>query len=339
MKKFIYLFTIILLAIGANSCKDIIDSDDNILKEKIDYNFVLNDQKNSVIMPLQPGYKWFYKVRENGKEYLDSIEVVAETEINGEKWFEVRFPMFNGENVYMTNTDMGLWLKCGVCENDSYLIAQYPLKDKKYFAGSFETLIRYDDGNGNDVFEKDTMFKWGEYTEFGDKTVYGGTYNCIKYDKWFESKHDPSRKTAKYIEYYSVDLGPVYSEITTIDQQGIYKSYELLGTNFKNKDKLQNVYEIDFGIIPIGSSKELQVANFFLNESQQSVNINSINLNLNLTPVILISPTMFPITIAPIESLTLRLKCTPTAIGSYSGIMTVNTSIGSYDVIVRWVCE
>jgi len=138
MKKKLILL-IILSAFIFNSCNDIVDSDKNIKKTKIQYKYLLNDQEKSVIMPLKVGNVWYYDVAEynsNGDEiktYKDSIYIYGTKMIGNEKWYVTRFPMISDEEIYLANTDVGLYVRCD-CEDTSFLYAKYPKETEQYIA-------------------------------------------------------------------------------------------------------------------------------------------------------------------------------------------------------------
>ena len=219
MKKYFIIPFIIFLLGLFSSCKDIINSDENINKYSIDYTYVLTDQTKSVIMPLHEGNTWIYQITEydlNGivtKQSLDTIFVSKEITLNNEIWFEVVDKMFNyTDSTVMVNTDLGLWYKCNPCDSMSYLEAQYPLKNSPYYAGENYFDFFYRDSTDSLVFVSETINRMANFENVSKVNIPAGTFDCIKYTNWFESKILSKAYNPSYVRYYVPDLGMIREE-------------------------------------------------------------------------------------------------------------------------------
>jgi len=231
MKKKLILL-IILSAFIFNSCNDIVDSDKNIKKTKIQYKYLLNDQEKSVIMPLKVGNVWYYDVAEynsNGDEiktYKDSIYIYGTKMIGNEKWYVTRFPMISDEEIYLANTDVGLYVRCD-CEDTSFLYAKYPKETEQYIAQKSISIVL--DSTDNYVIKDIFIIKKGEKESINTLL---GAMECIKYssklttveeelyakpytNEWFK----PDFGLAKSIFYHPNSESPliVYSIIESIE--------------------------------------------------------------------------------------------------------------------------
>ena len=186
MKKIINFLCLLIITLSILSCGDIINSDKNINVNTTNIFNVKSDQEKNVIMPLKIGNKWFYNVTEyyfSGaifKNYVDSVSVISDTLINSNRWFKVHYPMLRKDgDVFMTNTDLGLWYQCLECNNQSYLLAQFPntkrfLNDKFLFS----TFL------SNGEFFKDSCLRFIDYAN--DTSPIKKYSSSNKYTQWLE---------------------------------------------------------------------------------------------------------------------------------------------------------
>ncbi|OGU18153.1 MAG: hypothetical protein A2475_08810 [Ignavibacteria bacterium RIFOXYC2_FULL_35_21] len=219
MKKYLFIASSFLLLGLFSSCEDIINSDENINKYGIHYNYVLTDQTNSVIMPLHVGNTWIYNVQEikSGslvREYLDTIKVVNEVLHNNEKWFEVWWINDDNSTIFLTNTDVGLWMKCEICDNKSSLEAQYPKLTSPYLASvndNVKTLV-YDDSLDEYVVLDKNFYRWTNIENVSNVIVPAGRFNGLEYQNWLEDKNTKMQFAMSYIPFYVPDIGPIIFE-------------------------------------------------------------------------------------------------------------------------------
>jgi hypothetical protein len=296
MKQALIFLQIIIISLLAISCGDIVDSDKNILKTKINYKYVLDNQDSGVLMPLAVGNIWYYKVTESDKEvYYDSIDVVGEQIINDEKWFEVYFPFFSREQtILMTNTDVGLWVKSDELENESFLLAQYPVKGE-VFISSLPFL-------GNVQIEK-VISEENINTELGE-------YQCIRFDM---SADNPSG--LQMTEYYSVNKGLIKAELLNTNGNTIL--YELVRQPIFNYDPDPENCKYQAEIYP--ENIEVSQMNFFTIELTNIENtaiiiselILSNEFNLEHFSVSNDVKSALPLVLAPQERLDIRIEINP----------------------------
>jgi len=95
------------------SCKeDITNAELNKHKTEITYKYVKPDQKNNVIMPLEIGNEWVYKITNfddqgavTSTEY-QTLKINGHVQIENENWYHS-----GDSSVYWVNTDIGLMTK------------------------------------------------------------------------------------------------------------------------------------------------------------------------------------------------------------------------------------
>lgn len=206
MKKLNLLIALFVISIILSSCGDITNSDPNVNTKVIQYNKVLANQVQSVIMPLKVGNRWIYR-KENLK--LDTTEVMSMIKINGEDWFNVKHIRMG--NLYLTNTDVGLWYKCE-CEGESFLQAKYPVYGNSYTTNFYyNPFIYYNDSTDKYESGIDTLYR--EIIMENNKviTVPKGTFNTILYKTYIKSINKLPFNAYIYF-YYVPDLGLIKIE-------------------------------------------------------------------------------------------------------------------------------
>ncbi|TAL68604.1 MAG: hypothetical protein EPN82_10015 [Bacteroidetes bacterium] len=229
----------LLLILLLSSCKDIINSDENINKYDIHYNYVLTDQTHNVIMPLHVGNNWIFNVKEfkSGsfvREYFDTIKVVNELLQNNEKWFEVMWINDINSILYLTNTDAGLWMKCNICDNRSTLEAQYPSLSSPYLACKYDDMhtIVYNDTTEQYEEMNYEFYRWTNIDNFSGVVVPAGSFNGLKFINGLEDKSTKVKFSLSYIPYYVPDLGPIKFEYyvlsSKVDSSNLNLLYELI---------------------------------------------------------------------------------------------------------------
>jgi hypothetical protein len=337
MKKFI-IAAIIAFSFIMASCGDIVDSENNINKIKQNYNSVKSDQEHGVIMPLKVGDKYIYQVTQywNGGPielvYNDSIVVKSEVLINGEKWFQVHYPMLNNENdIYLTNTDLGLWFKCDICNKASYLLAHYPLDKSNMPNGKFEFNTLLTDGN----LLKDSCQRY--INSNNDNNLILNYSNSYSYQHFFElliNKREFINFDCNFVE----NLGLIRFRLYWIDLKDsnskpmLNRSYELKKIDTAGERVLQNTFEIDFGDLPLGSQMNKTV-NLLNNQSTETISIK--NIVINDPSGVFIIQGMFPITLQPNSIFETTVGCRPIKIGNFESIMQIVTDNETFDVKLK----
>ncbi len=213
MKRVIYALSLIFSALIFISCSDIVDSDNNIKITEITYKEILADQENDVLLPLKTGNKWYYDVTEYdndgsvNEEYIDSVEVISEVILGDENWFEVSCPFLAKENIFLANTDAGLWAKCDNCGDKSFLLAKYPSKAEK-FASGYPNIIELP-ASDPAYYDRVDGLTLSKETSNDNIIVPKGYYDCLEFTSRFESGDNSINSYPVMHEYYSPNTGPV----------------------------------------------------------------------------------------------------------------------------------
>ncbi len=325
------------------SCDDVIDADKNVKTtplggEEAKYTKVLSDQEHGVIMPLAVENSWLYHVRyyENGQlsyERNDSIFVLDKIDVNGEEWFRVSNPFVRFDNhVIMTNTDVGLWLKCNQCDSFSVLHAQYPVATTPYSSGNRITNVLYYEG-GEVRVSLDTLSMSGEWVK--SQEIPGGI--AYEYRSYYESNFFTGKRLYRketYIPNIGMTHGVHYNGEGSIDM-----TYELVHrTNYENggaliKDVCQSVYLYDFGELSPGSAKNIQME-VFSNNTTGSVTVNSVKFT-STTNEFFIDDTNLPIVVPANGSYVSIIRFRPQSEGEKEVTLEINTSAGVYLVKIK----
>lgn len=239
MRSIIYLIFTITVISGLLSCNDIINSDKNINKYELHYNYVLGDQTKSIIMPLHEGNYWIFNVKElkYGKivnEYYDSIIVLNKIIQNNDPWFEVKWTKNYSYSIFMTNTDIGLWMKCNICDNKSTLEAQYPSKSSPYLASKYDDMKTIIYNDSLDKYEAITVefYRWTNIEYFENQVMPAGIFNGLKFLNSMEDNNSKLSFSLFYNSYYVPDIGPIKFEHyilgTKPDSSNLTLIYELI---------------------------------------------------------------------------------------------------------------
>ncbi len=222
-KKIILLSLACSLTFGIlPSCKeDITNSEIQKHKTEITYKYVKPDQKNNVIMPLEVGNEWVYKITnydEQGAvtstEYK-TIRIDGVEQFNGEKWY-----YSDNKTILWVNTDLGLMTKNVTYEGEKEFRAKYPTNQGDEF-------LSWIAGPNNKSLESSNIDS--EYTkilfaEFHKKvninipiTTVTGSFNCFEYrDKIINP--EPKSSKAEFLgmsqystDYYTENIGLIKS--------------------------------------------------------------------------------------------------------------------------------
>jgi hypothetical protein len=345
----LFLAVCIVFCIVLSSCEDIVNSENNINKTKITYNYVKSDQEHGVIMPLKVGNKWIYKVTDFNssgiiqKNYLDSIVVNEEVQINGEKWFKVRFPLINENyDILMTNTDVGLLYKCDICSDVISLLAQYPVTSKEYISNSHKNMYLVVDANGKTINEQNIKVNSMVNVQSSIHTFYGNkNYDAIGYNVKDKYEENPKLYTIDTYQYVFVpDNGPfeikIYrnpnEQITYVD-----KLFELVKySGLQSHELMQNTFEIDFGDVPLGGTKNISV-NLVENNTNDTIMIRNIII-INQSGVFDIQGKSQNIIMLPATQFQITVGCQPVARGIYESTMQIITDSEIMEVKLIYNC-
>lgn len=221
MKKLIMLCALILLPLV--SCEDIIDSDQNIVKEKVVYNHVLEDQSNSVIKPLKTGNIWIYDVytydSQNTSQFeknIDTLIVLDQIEIKDEKWFKLNKKTPHGFR-FLTNTDKGLFQNCNCpddgTDNDIIILkAQYPAKIGDKNIGQTNPVL-ISDQDGFHVVHESSMIQVLSAIESisVNNKIYDNCYQYTTYGDVTDNNGNIIIRDTLFVDYYSPNIGLIKS--------------------------------------------------------------------------------------------------------------------------------
>lgn len=337
MRALIILLTIVLLI----SCEDIVNSDKNIKITEIKYKSIKEDQENGVIMPLKIGNKWYYDVTEfsadaiKQAEYIDSIHVINEVEISGERWFETYFPMLSSENIYLSNTNEGLWVKCDDCENGSFLLARYPDYNNVFASGYPD--IRNLHSDNRSVYDMLDDLLVNKRTERETITVPKGEYDCIKYTSKFESDNRDITEFPIIEEYYNENNGLVKMIEYELLTDTYNKTFELRDEPVTNNDCIEYIQK-DIGDIVAGSPNKQQFT--LTNSSQRQISIIDIEIEYTgLSDIARIDPdfeNLLPVALMKVESVNMNVLITPQTTGRFIITIKVISDIGCfYEIVIE----
>ncbi|HPI19317.1 MAG TPA: hypothetical protein PKY56_03015 [Candidatus Kapabacteria bacterium] len=323
MRKKLILF-IILSAFIFNSCNDIVDSDKNILKTKIQYKYLLEDQEKSVIMPLKVGNVWYYDVAEyntNGdetKKYQDSIFISGIKMIGKEKWYITRFPMISDENIYLANTDVGLYVRCD-CEDTAFLYAKYPNYQGEYLERKFNGILI--DSAGNQI-EKEIYFIKKAVKDAISTTL--GEMNCINYIGTLGTSEDIINYKPRIKQWFKPDFGLAKSAIYHFNSEKPEIVYSII-ESIESNDDCQ--FEINENIPRLLNNENNSWSVELKNESTSSITLTSAFVESeSQTGSTTISNSFdlnLPIILHPGESVNLDLNIFPIQTGAYNSTIKV----------------
>ncbi len=325
-----------------SSCDDVVDADKNIKITKLEYNSLKPNQEQDVILPLKEGNKWYYKVVSNNKDemgtfvYVDSLYVVSGPtplpEKPSEKWFIISYPFMNfaEREIYMANTDVGLWAKCNICESKSSLEAQYPITNNKYLASQFYYSSDY---------ISDTLYQWTTSEQINAYETEIGKKNVIKYTTWYEGKKNQIKyPTPLRSIYFAPDFGIVKAE--TYNQNELESFLETTYTiipsaDFTDPNLIQKELVIDFGDVAAGTNKSKNIQ-LFENNTDKNIIIYDYRffsqygakLDVDLNNIVLNKGSLLS------RSLTITA---PSHKGKFSGTFTIPTSNGEYYFVIKGV--
>lgn len=324
---------LILATLIFMSCEDIVNSDKNILKTKLEYTEVLDNQTESVIMPLSANKKWYYNVTEFDennnviKNYIDSIVVLDVYSQNG-YWFDMYMPYISDIPFLMTNTDVGLWVKREQNDEESFLLAKYP-KYKNDFASDYIN-IEGKENIPDDEFESLEDIIIQKKSSEQSVSVPFGTFDCIKYNGSFYSEELDKNYM---IEYFSPEVGLIKAELFDYQLQFISKSYELIDTTKSFLDE----YCANTKYVALNES-DMQAPHRenvnLLNEEDNSIEITDINIISetipNIMTIVFPDAINLPISLNPNESIDLQLFFNSNNLTRYIGVIEVKTNRGCW---------
>lgn len=336
LKEIILLSAFILLFV---SCGDIVDSDENILITELKYKSIKEDQESSVLMPLKSGNEWYYDITEYYTDgtirakYVDSAEVIRETVIDNERWFEVRCPVLSDENLFLSNTDVGLWCRCGGCENESFLLARYPVVEGAFASGypDIDQLL-IENNEYPESLKKLTVSKTIVKENI---SVPLGDFECFRFTGRFESDSELIKQYPIMDEYYSVDVGLVKVIQYGLLSGEIVKVYELRKEpdHATGNDCLESLHK---DIDDIANNTVHTEPVDIENTTPNRVNIEEIIIDYeNSAGLIEISIKSMPFTLVMGESETMDIKVSPKQTGQFDAVIKVMSNIGClYEITV-----
>lgn len=323
MKKELILL-IVLSAFIINSCNDIVDSDSNIKKTKIQYKYLLNDQEKSVIMPLKVGNVWYYDVTEynqNGnevKKYQDSIFISGIKMIGNEKWYVTRFPMISDEEIYLANTDVGLYVRCD-CEDTAFLYAKYPNYQGEYLERKFNGILI--DSAGNEI-KKEIYFIKKAVNDAISTTL--GEMNCINYIGTLGTSEDIINYKPRIKQWFKPDFGLAQSVIYHFNSDKPEVVYSIIESIESNDDCQFEINENIPRLLKDGSNPwavELK------NETLSSITLTSVFVEsenqIGSTTISNDFELGLPLVLLPNETVILDLNILPVQTGAYNSTIKV----------------
>lgn len=331
MKLLQRYLVVIFITIFLFSCNDIVDSDKNIKITEITYNYVKSDQENDVVMPLKLGNKWYYDVYvydlDSSTYHIDSIEVIKEVNLNNEKWFEVRMPMFSNKNVFLTNTDVGLWLKCDDCNYKSFHLAKYPAISEIFVSGYIDArTIPNINENYSDSLVKLTIIK-----SIGNSTINVpyGNFDCLKYESRFKTDDGETSHVPFMIEHYALETGLIKME-EFYSQTRIARVFELRNNPSINYDDCLESSDIYTDDIPKNSTHIEKVK--LINNTLKDIKVtNVVIVSESNTGVFTIpNSVVFPFEIKAGDFTYLNININPNQLSRFYGLLKVISTSGCF---------
>mgnify|MGYP006285017401 CR=1 FL=1 len=339
MRSLIILITLFLF-FWITSCEDIVNSDKNIRITEVEYKSIKEDQENNVIMPLKAGNIWYYDVTEYNddekiSEYIDSVYIIKEVTLNGEIWYETYYPMLSEENIYLSNTNEGLWVKCENCENVSFLLARYPNFDDVFASGYPD--IRNLHSDDESVFDILDDLLISKRTNRETISVPKGEYDCIKYTGKFESENQQIAEYPVLEEYYSENDGLVKMTEYELLSDKYYKTFELRDEPIVNDDCLV-IIQKDIGDIQAGNPNNQQFS--LVNNTTRKLSITDIEIQYTgLNDIARIDPdfeSSLPVLLLKDQSVNMNVLITPQTTGRFNITIKVISDIGCfYEIVIE----
>jgi hypothetical protein len=320
------------------SCGDIVDSDENIKKTAVTYAKVLENQETGVILPLKVGNKWLYTVDEINENDLvfrkraDSIVVISEMTLDDGIWFEVYFPLISKkENVLMTNTEKGLWVRCEQCEDTSFLWAEYPYHNEFLYTGEKHYVLK--DAGGNAIDEN--YITIGKTSQSAKITLSSGKeFETIKYEVFSINRNSAEHYLGD--EYFVRDFGLVKAYNKPIfDMTGEIYEFSSNPVDEPPADTNDCRYygSKNAGYIVTGDSKTLTVTI----TNMQNIPVNIVSMQIlfdNPEDIIeIVSNNTLPLTLDPNSSIDISVKISPITKGMFRGFLVVRSDEGCWSNI------
>ncbi|MCO5251774.1 MAG: hypothetical protein M9949_10190 [Candidatus Kapabacteria bacterium] len=348
MKKSINLLALLTLLFVV-SCGDIVDSDDNIKKTAVTYAKVLENQETGVILPLKVGNKWLYTVDELNENELvfrkraDSIVVISELTLDDGIWFEVYFPLISKkENVLMTNTEKGLWVRCEQCENKSFLWAEYPYQNKLFYVMEKHFVIS--DSNGDTLAEDfGSIGKTAQSASI--KLSNGQEYETIKYDVFAINKEKMITQLHLGDEHYVPDFGLVSSYIKPYSKM-IGENYELVQFINEEQEDKSCVFDEYINLGEIRKDSLVTISKEIINTTNNSFKLKGIAI-IPATEIISFGkfkPSMHEwlnASLKPGQTQSIEIKVTPDKLGEFSTtVMIIYSDLNKcfYNILIEGTC-
>lgn len=334
MKNLNFVFNMIFISLFLISCGDIIDSELNTRTTILEYKYVKSDQEHSVIMPLKAGNVWYYKVSEFADDgikikniYYDSVLVLSKIEIKGEIWFQVYFPFITKEKpVLMTNTDVGLWVKCDDCESKSFLWAKYPDIGKNFISEKKEVSII--DGSGNSIGSNIVTIAKSSGKENIQLST-GNSFPAIKYSGWFLKSDSISLENHFMDEYFEPDFGLLLVNLLTESNSAITKEFEYIDSIPGDDDNYKNYEKGKLPQIILGSESEM--AYLILNSYDNTISFSDADISVqNDNPNVSINKIPLGGTrkLGHLEGMFLKFKVKSSSVGTFTFNIYIKCNLG-----------
>ena len=328
------------------SCKDAVDSDENVKKTYWDYSKILSDQNDDVIMPLSVGNQWVYSVSTYDANGLlvksdDSsyISVDKQVSISNEIWYQTNFLK---DELFLANTDKGLWRKCD-CESNSFLLANFPVLETEYSSKPFNMTYSIQVNNGN-LAQKaaQTIFQTSVKTNIPITASYLTNANGIEYDIVPKVISDDNIKGINKIGYIFVkNLGLVECDIYKYDftksAYYLYQTYKLKHYHIAipKESKTFSCDNIDFGNLHKNQQSILDTA-VIHNNSDSKLIIYSISISSDTPGIWSLPVNNCPSVINPGSIYNLAIICNPnTTLSTHTAKVLISTNYGEMTATLK----
>ncbi|MGE5480596.1 MAG: hypothetical protein ACM3U1_09255 [Chloroflexota bacterium] len=324
-------------------CEDAIKSDPDKIEKRADFGIIKSEQTKDVIMPLSVGRKWYYVETDydvNGEvSYTgyDSIVVLSEVSLHGEKWFHVQLLSegdYDSKDSFalMTNTSTGLWFKsCDTCDATLSLMAQYPLKNSPYLIGKASDLMP---GEFLPWSEKDGQL-YARVAPFNNELIGDKNRSGLKYEYYAKDLKSSAAEYVLFSDYFTENFGIVkqinYTSPVFPSAKTVFSAVEKLEP--PEDPVLITPDSIAWGIQGyIGDiDSTVTIATNVSNHTTATINSILVSGDVDIT---IKSPLNFPVSISPGEHLVLIISIKKQHQGNFNGKLTLVTSVGDFEMPV-----
>ncbi|OGU18154.1 MAG: hypothetical protein A2475_08805 [Ignavibacteria bacterium RIFOXYC2_FULL_35_21] len=221
--KYLILFLLFIFIIA---CDDTTNPEDNIIKSTGSYTKIKENQTEDVLLPLKLGNYWVYMFKYDTTDEhtrmggYDTLTVDGDTLFSGEKFFilsrtYINFYVYFSFRVFVSNTDIGVWLHDQFSANTNYLVVKYPAINNEIYYSDVKIWLYHAPDTSYNNLKAERQLK----VETNQNVVVdAGTFNCYKFTESYKNfkLYDLSNDTVQFYQfvyYYALNVGKIKEEI------------------------------------------------------------------------------------------------------------------------------